>query len=507
MVRYGKTLLSHQPAETTELLIDLCSGTLSPKPSSSSSYLNGSSSSSPSTPLPNSNPTSSPPVPTSNSPAYLNVFNSGLNYGRTAVEAAAAATVAIGGAFPPLPGPSTARPTKPTLEGVEPRSSKESFVVVEEEGRDQGPSTTGPSYIPPSPRQYFAHFVNHPDQLLRFLEAVALARWNQKVDLSSSSSTRRVAPPPAYDSQPRTNDEDENDDEDKVDQRVVWNTLLELYLLFSTTRAGSSSKETYKLKALRLLEQGDKIPYDPTHALILCSTNGFTEGLVELWEKLGMYEDVVRFWMEKEREDEDEDGDEEGKGSTTPTPRHASEEVLSRLRLYGPTQPQLYPLVLRFLTSSNALLARHGEDLKEVLETIDEERIMPTLEVVQVLSRNGVASVGVVKDWLREKVRGMRVEVDSVSRVAFLSSLLFLPSSSLACPFELNRVLFVSLFVQDKTLITSYRTETQSKQREIEALTDTSKPQVFQVTRCTRCNGTLDLPSVHFMCKHSFHQL
>ncbi|KAL7410424.1 hypothetical protein BDY24DRAFT_436415 [Mrakia frigida] len=471
MVRYGKTLLSHQPAETTDLLIDLCSGTLSPQPSSSS-YLNGSSSSSPSTPAPNSNPTSSPPVPTSNSPAYLNVFNSGLNYGRTAVEAAAAATVAIGGAFPPLPGPSTARPTKPTLEGVEPRSSKESFVVVEEEGRDQGPSTTGPSYIPPSPRQYFAHFVNHPNQLLRFLEAVALARWNQKVDLASSSSTRRVAPPPAYDSQPRTNDEDENDDGNKVDQRVVWNTLLELYLLFSTTRAGSSSKETYKLKALRLLEQGDKIPYDPTHALILCSTNGFTEGLVELWEKLGMYEDVVRFWMEKEREDEDEDGDEEGKGSTTPTPRHASEEVLSRLRLYGPTQPQLYPLVLRFLTSSNALLARHGEDLKEVLETIDEERIMPTLEVVQVLSRNGVASVGVVKDWLREKVRGMRVEVDS-----------------------------------DKTLITSYRTEAQSKQREIEALTDTSKPQVFQVTRCTRCNGTLDLPSVHFMCKHSFHQL
>jgi hypothetical protein len=61
--------------------------------------------------------------------------------------------------------------------------------------------------------------------------------------------------------------------------------------------------------------------------------------------------------------------------------------------------------------------------------------------------------------------------------------------------------------VQDRTLINSYRTETVAKQTEIEALTDTSHPQVFQVTRCTRCNQTLDLPSIHFMCKHSFHQM
>lgn len=132
-----------------------------------------------------------------------------------------------------------------------------------------------------------------------------------------------------------------------------------------------------------------------------------------------MYEDVVRFWMEKEKDEEEEAGD----LTTIPTStgRHPSDEVLSRLHLYGPTHPELYPLVLRFLTSSNGLLARHAADLKDVLETIDEERIMPTLEVVQVLSRNGVASVGVVKDWLREKVRGMRVEVESVSsRSVFL---------------------------------------------------------------------------------------
>lgn len=33
-----------------------------------------------------------------------------------------------------------------------------------------------------------------------------------------------------------------------------------------------------------------------------------------------------------------------------------------------------------------------------------------------------------------------------------------------------------------------------------------SKPTVFQTRRCSACGGSLDLPTVHFLCKHSFHQ-
>jgi uncharacterized protein with PIN domain len=60
--------------------------------------------------------------------------------------------------------------------------------------------------------------------------------------------------------------------------------------------------------------------------------------------------------------------------------------------------------------------------------------------------------------------------------------------------------------VQDKSLIESYRSETASKEKQIVELSDTAHPEVFQVTRCTACGGQLDLPSVHFMCKHSYHQ-
>ena len=37
-------------------------------------------------------------------------------------------------------------------------------------------------------------------------------------------------------------------------------------------------------------------------------------------------------------------------------------------------------------------------------------------------------------------------------------------------------------------------------------LSDADAPRVFQLTRCSACGGQLDLPSVHFMCKHSYHQ-
>ena len=33
-----------------------------------------------------------------------------------------------------------------------------------------------------------------------------------------------------------------------------------------------------------------------------------------------------------------------------------------------------------------------------------------------------------------------------------------------------------------------------------------NKSAVFQAKRCAACGGALDLPTVHFLCKHSFHQ-
>jgi hypothetical protein len=232
--------------------------------------------------------------------------------------------------------------------------------------------------------------VDHLAQFVVFLETVALRRWGQTVDDKLVPASRL----------PVT--EDPLDQEtDKFDQIAVWNTLLELYLTLSgPDKSNSTSEEsTLREKALGLLKS-ETIPYDTNHALILCSSRGYTEGLVLLWEKMGMYEDVLRFWMDKNKE------------GTNPD---ASAHVVSYLKRYGSDHPHLYPLVLRFLTSTPELLARHQEDVRDVIHHIDEETILPPLGVIKILSRNGVASVGLIKNWLVRRIKESRAIIQSVS--------------------------------------------------------------------------------------------
>jgi hypothetical protein len=58
--------------------------------------------------------------------------------------------------------------------------------------------------------------------------------------------------------------------------------------------------------------------------------------------------------------------------------------------------------------------------------------------------------------------------------------------------------------VQNRRLISNYRSDTDQKLEDINRIA--TKPETFNATRCSSCGRTLDLPTVHFLCKHSFHQ-
>jgi vacuolar protein sorting-associated protein 11 len=271
-----------------------------------------------------------------------------------------------------------------------------------------GPATKPPAPVRrPSPRVFFAHFVDHLERFVGFLEAVAVRRWGQSVDGTGIPSD--FTPEPVLD-----------EAADRADQVAVWNTLLELYLTLPAASPGSrvpngdavsAAAVAFREKALRVL-QTPSLPYDPTHALILCSTRSFTPGLVLLWERRGMHEDVLRFWMDRHAADDDK----------------ASVEVVRYLRAYGTNRPALYPLVLRFLTSSGALLSKHRKEVEDVLEHIEAEKIMSPVAVVQVLSRNGVASVGLVKQWLMTRIKEAREEIRTVSPPFYCPSTALTPS-------------------------------------------------------------------------------
>lgn len=366
MVRYGRVLLQHQPEEATELLIDLCSGNLGKAPThvhppknaeEKEKATNGSGS--------------------GTGPAMLSY----LGYNRvTGFLTGDNQTSSINGT------PAGVQANGQISQGEEPN------------GPNPPAATQAPCYTPPSPQQYFAHFLDQPIMFIHFLESVALELWDQRVDAVPRTHDTplpiREEAPPSYD-----------DDPVKADQRAVWNTLLELYLASTLSKEGTTAEEASS-KALGLLADTN-LPYDPMHALILCSSADFKEGLVRLWESMGMYEDVLRFYMDKDRNADSTGGRSEGKSP--------SAEVLRYLDLYGPTNPHLYPLVLRYLSSSPDILSRHPEQLATILQTIDEERIMPPLAIIQLMSRNGVTSVGSVKGWLRQKTIDTRDDISAVS--------------------------------------------------------------------------------------------
>lgn len=325
-----------------------------------------------------------------------------------------------------------------------------------------------------SPRLYFSHFADHMEQFVVFLETVAKRRWGQNVEdkapgevgLMTSGKRKDDEDWDLFLGEHRPQQHDGPDEEreallDKQDQVAVWNTLLELYLTLPsplwTPSSSALDQNVMRDKALRVL-RNDALPYDRTHALILCSTQAFTPGLVLLWEKMGMFEDVLRFWIDKHNND------------PTNYPK-ASEKVVEHLMQYGPDHPELYPLVLRFLTSTPELLKKHEEDVKAMVEYVDEEGVIPPLGIIQVLSRNGVASVGLLKEWLVKRIKETRAEIHN-----------------------------------DEALMKSYQLETTSRRKLVDELSDPEQPRVFHNTRCAICHAQLDLPTIHFMCSHSYHQ-
>jgi len=131
------------------------------------------------------------------------------------------------------------------------------------------------------------------------------------------------------------------------------NTLSELYLSIALDYAAGGGvgfgnvDEAKRLKArtMHVLRNEATLTYEPVHALIVCSTHSFTDGLVLQWEKMGMYEEVLRFWMDVELHLETFAA--ASCSSVTNKPASAHVECLD---IYGPQHPYLYPLVLRFLT-------------------------------------------------------------------------------------------------------------------------------------------------------------
>jgi vacuolar protein sorting-associated protein 11 len=235
---------------------------------------------------------------------------------------------------------------------------------------------------------------------------------------------------------------------DRVD---LYTTLFEMYLHKSSEKKGEQHREEWETKAKKLIEKED-IPMESSNVLLLSHLSNFRDGTILVKEQSGLLFDIFRSY----------------------TSAKDTRGAIKALRKYGPDEPQLYPAALAYLTSDPRILDEAGADeLAAVLAQIDKDGLMAPLQVIQTLvgqsSGGGVATMGMIKPYLHETIERERKEISA-----------------------------------NRQRIVAFRSETDQRRAELDDLR--SKPAVFQATRCSDCGQQLELPAVHFLCKHSFHQ-
>lgn len=236
----------------------------------------------------------------------------------------------------------------------------------------------------------------------------------------------------------------------ETDRTDLNTTLFEIYLLKASEKKGSA-RESWEAKAKNLISSPT---VENSDVLLLSHLSSFQAGTTIVKEQAGLLTDIFRSY----------------------TSAKDTRGALNALHKYGPREPALYVLALSYLVSDARVLEEAGPDeLGEVLKKIDADGLMAPLQVVQALSSSSsssttpVATMGLVKPYLSRAIERERQEIAA-----------------------------------NRRRIRDFRTETAQRRDELQILGE--KHVVFQTTRCADCGAVLELPVVHFLCKHSFHQ-
>ncbi|XP_052796081.1 vacuolar protein sorting-associated protein 11 homolog [Mya arenaria] len=224
---------------------------------------------------------------------------------------------------------------------------------------------------------------------------------------------------------------------------LLYNTLLELYLHDVTHQQNQQAKDCKQKKTLELL-RNPQANYDLDQALVLCQMNNFKEGILYLYEKARLYQQILRYHMDND----------------------AYDLVIQTCNNFGNQDPSLWVQALSYFSKKENL----KQQLGVVLHNIDKKNLLPPLLVIQTLAHSPTATLSVIKNYV---IRKLQSETDQIT--------------------------------EDERLIKQYQEDTEKKRQQIEELKTTAK--IFQNQKCAICNHPLDLPSVHFLCEpHSFHQ-
>jgi len=140
-----------------------------------------------------------------------------------------------------------------------------------------------------------------------------------------------------------------------------------------------------------------QIPIATSNVLLLSDLSRFTTGTTLVREHQNLHLDIFRSY----------------------TSAKDTAGAIRALNKYGPEEPQLYSAALAYFVSSPQILAEAGDEFDKMLRRIDEEGLMAPLQVIQTLSGNAVATMGLVKRYLMESIGREREEISAVSFFLF----------------------------------------------------------------------------------------
>lgn len=225
---------------------------------------------------------------------------------------------------------------------------------------------------------------------------------------------------------------------------AVYDTLLEHYLHVWESVDGPD-RARFGQKILKLLQNPD-VQCDKHQALVVCHMHGFSDGILHLYEEQKLYQQILRYHISLKD----------------------TSSVLACCKRFGHQEPTLWVQSM-WSCVRDPDYSTHNL-LPDVLDTIAKERLLSPQLVIEALG-TGKAEITLahIKRYVTQELRKEQ-EVTAA----------------------------------DRELTLKYRKDTNELKRKLENLK--SGPILIQGARCAACHHPLELPSLHFLCQHSYHQ-
>jgi hypothetical protein len=153
----------------------------------------------------------------------------------------------------------------------------------------------------------------------------------------------------------------------------VFTTLLELYLAEIGMCQSVEDRLRKERRALELMQRKNAT-YDLDHALILAQMHDFKDGILFLYEKAGLFQQILLYHME-----------------------HCDyTSVMTTCKRHGHKDPNLWVQALSFFSSRKEC----KEHIAEVLQHVEEGELMPPLMVIQALADSQFATLSDIKPYI-----------------------------------------------------------------------------------------------------------